>query len=151
MTGGLHEFRRSAAKRILREAGYADFAQLLDAPAPPVEPAPAEPVPHPLDQLVDDPPVHAFLLVDGRVRGADGWCRLSRGLRLLLRVLQAAGEPVGHGYTSPSCERVLRAARRQLAEIDERLADLILTPVVGDETVTVATRRPVEIVIRERL
>jgi hypothetical protein len=159
MSGGLHEFRLAGARRVLREAGYADLAPLLDGAVPaPVEPVPVEPAPvnpakayDPMVALLGAPEVFCLCVVDGRIRGPDGWGKLSAGLGLLVRALRAGGEPVEHEYTEQSCERTLRAARADLAEIAPNLADLILPPTVRGDTVRVVTRRPVRVEIVDRL
>lgn len=157
MNATMHEWRIAAARRLLREHGFGDLAPMVDrgpSVEPPAvaerEPAPAK-TPDPALALLDEPEAFHLAVVDGRVRGPDGWTKLTRGLSLLFKGLQADGAAVRHGYTPGSCERTLRGARRSLAEVAPKLADLILSPVAHEGTVRVCTRRPVRLVIVDQV
>lgn len=151
-------FYLSGAIRTLREAGYADLvepfreflAQWVEPdPAPTPAPEPAPTTPHVLDLLLDQPSEHLLRVVDGYLIGKGGSTRMTQGLRLLLAALQVSPAPVGHPYTAGSCERILRAARADLAEVDAKLAEKVRPPIVREHEVRVVTRRPVRVVLVE--
>lgn len=141
--------RIEAAQRLLEAHGFADLARWLDG-YPPVG-QPEEPAPSAVARmLLDDVPAAFALWVDGRrLQGSRGRVLLSPALRLLLRGLQAPGEWVEHGYTPQSAERLLRAARGDLAYVEPGLAERLAVPIVEPGRVRVGYRDPTRLVVRD--